>query len=1019
MRLTKIGKPGLWRSIAAAAGFLLVLSIGGTAVTTEWSGYINGYLGVSSTQIVQDESVSDDARIHYKSEFAKYQDALENARSVARQIQGEGSALLLNNDSALPLSKGAKVTVFGYASADPALGGSGSGATRAGEERRIDLEKAFDNGGKLQMNKTLYNYYKEQIAAGNKAKDGQIIRSEGGSGFGATAIPKDYVVSELDPDGFPADVKSSYNEYSDAAIFFFSRVGGEGADLIKENATDSPTRPKYLALTAEEEAILETIKNGPFKKKIVILNTMNTPELGWLEEYDIDACLHIGAPGEAGMDAVADILIGDVNPSARVSDTYATDSFSSPAMVNFGEYKYTNGDADIARNNSRYYISYNEGIYIGYRYYETRYEDAVLGQGNATSAAGAWASAGNWNYDEEVMFPFGYGLSYSEFSQTLDSVEWDTSEKTATVTVTVKNVSGPAGKDVVEVYGQAPYTAGGIEKSSVQLIGYAKTDMLDEGDEQTVTIDIDMSEMASYDYANAKTYLLENGDYYFAIGNGAHEAINNILAAKGKTPENTDGVMDAVGDEDKAVKITKSNFDEDEYSKSVTGKDITNRFDATDLNYYTEGTSDEVTYLSRSDWSGTWPKSMDNMTASDKLVADINAHYSTSNNPAAYEKGDSDTSGFISGAEFKYSLVSMMGADYDDERWEDVLNQLTVAELLDLTRQGRPGAMSVALPSTTAIDGPDGYRSGKYITDYTKLNSSDKTTTDVSCVAWPAEVVVADTWNTELCEEMGKAVGEEGLWGGGVGWYGPAANIHRTPYSGRNHEYYSEDGFLSGATAEAVIHGATSKGLVIYIKHCVLNDMELHREGVCTFSNEQAIREIYLKAFQAPCTPGENDTCANGVMGAFNLLGATWSGHHSGLWLEVLRGEWGYTGNITTDFGQDPSGYMEPQLAYEAGTTMFCTSGTAFYEYLEPLIENDAKLYGNMREAAHHILYNFANSAAMNGMAPTDKVVTVRTWYQNALLAITIVTAVVFAASALMALAQAYLPAKKDEKEDK
>lgn len=594
---------------------------------------------------------------------------------------------------------------------------------------------------------------------------------------------------------------------------------------------------------------------------------------------------------------------------------------------------------------------------------------------------------------------------------------WDTSTKTATVKVTVKNESGPAGKDVVEVYGQAPYTDGGIEKSSVQLIGYAKTDMLEEGESETVTIDIDMSEMASYDYENAKTYLLENGDYYFAIGNGAHEALNNILAAKGKTPENTNNVMDAVGNEAKAYKVTKSNFNKDEYKKSVTGKDITNQFDATDLNYYTKGTENEVTYLSRSDWSGTWPKSMDNLTASDKLVADINSYYSTSNNPAAYTKGDSDTSGFVSGADFKYALVSMMGADYNDTKWEDVLNQLTVDDLLELTRQGRPGAMTVALPSTTAIDGPAGFGSGKYITDYTQLNSSEKTTTSESCIAWPAEVVVADMWNVELAEEMGKAVGEEGLWGGGVGWYGPAANIHRTPYSGRNHEYYSEDGFLSGETAEAVIHGAVGKGLIIYIKHCVLNDMELHREGLCTFANEQAIREIYLKAFQAPCTPGENDACANCVMGAFNLFGATWSGHHKGLWLEILRGEWGYTGNITTDFGQNPSGYMEPQLAYEAGTTMFCTSGSAFAEYLEPLIENDAKLYGNMREAAHRVLYNFANSAAMNGLAPTDKVVTVRTWYQNALLALTIVTAVVFAGSALMALAQAYLPKKKDEKE--
>ncbi len=1009
MKLTKFGPKVLWRTVCAVSGILLVLSIGGAAVTTEWSGYINGKLGLSSSKVVIDENSTEDP-IHFKSVFSKYEDTLENARKVSKDIQREGSVLLTNKNGALPLAKGAKVTVFGYASADPALGGSGSGAGNA-TDRKYTLDKACDEGGKLQLNKTLFNYYKEQLAAGNQSKNGQLVRTYGGSGFGAGSVPKDYQAPEIDSSEFPADVTASFAQYNDAAIFFFSRIGGEGADIIKEYASEGAVSKKYLVLTDAEKSVLQTMKEGNFSKRIVIMNTMNTPEMGWLDEYNIDACLHIGGPGEAGLDAVTDILVGITNPSGRVSDTYATDLFSAPAMQNFGNYDFANA-TEIDRALSRFYVSYNEGIYVGYRYYETRYEDVVLGRGNANTDTGAWASEGNWKYAEEVQFPFGYGISYTTFKQTLDGVDVDWAGKTAKVTVTVENTGNVAGKDVVEIYGQAPYTPGGIEKSAVQLVGFAKTGIIEKGGKETVSYTVDLRDLASYDYKDAKTYVMEKGDYYFAIGSDVHDALNNILAAKGKKV--SDG-MDAEGDASKAVLKNKPTFDVNEYAYSLTKTKITNHFDDTDVNFYVKGTDQEVTYLSRNDWKGTWPKPMTNFTAPAQFVKDVNSYYSTEKAPSAYEKGSSDTSSFVKGAEFQYSLVTMKGAAFDDPAWEQILNQLSTKDLLTLSKQGRPGAESVNLPATTAIDGPAGYGAGKYIEDYKTLNDAEtKKLTSVACNYYPAEVVVADTWNVDLAKAMGEAVGEEGLWGGGVGWYGPAANIHRTPFSGRNFEYYSEDGFLSGVMAEGVCHGANSKGIIVYVKHCVLNDMELHREGLITFANEQAIREIYLKSFQAPCeSTGEDDPCTTGVMGAFNLLGAKWSGHHEGLWRKVLRGEWGYTGNITTDFGQTPNGYMEPQLAYEAGTTMFCTSGDSFVEYLTDLIENDAKLYANMREASHYILYNFANSAAMNGLTSNARIVHVRVWYENALLAAEIITGIVFGASAIIVALQTF--AKKED----
>ena len=976
--MKKIGKPGLWRGVLAGSAVLLALSIGGSAVTKEWSGYINKALGISNTKIVTKEGTQQDP-IHFKSKFNTYQDVLKNARAVAKKAQAEGTVLMRNKNNALPLTKNDKVTLLSYNSVDVALGGTGSGGVVSSADRKFDLRKACE--GKLSVNPIVYDFYQEKY----DAKYGFIeTRGWGGTSLNFRVINK---VNELNISEFGAEQTGSFSTYGDAAIYVFSRIGGEGSDLTAE----------YLDLTPNEISILEAMKNGPFKKRIVLLNTFNTPNLGWLDDYNIDAALYIGGPGEVGLDAVTDILVGDITPSGHLADTYVKDVTSHPAMRNFGDFQYTNA-SDIVNKDSRKYLMYNEGIYVGYRYYETRYEDMVLGRGKANSDS--------WRYVDNVVYPFGHGLSYATFTQNLDRVNVDFANKKAEITVTVKNTSTVKGKDVVQVYAQTPYLVGGVEKSAIQLCGFTKTAELKAGEAKTYTVDVNLADIASYDYKTYRTFILDKGDYYFAIGNNAHDALNNVLAAKGKTT--ADG-MDASGDAGKAFKANKGTFDKDEYRLSSQKTSITNQFQNADINTYVGGTEQEVTYLSRNDWQGTYPKNMKGFKATDAMVKEIASYYSSATNgstkPTAYTPGSSDTSAIKTDAEKKYTLAMMIGAKFDDPNWDVLLDQLTIQDYLDSTSQGRKPLASVGLNATTAVDGPAAWTKSNYIEDYKVQYDAEKVKkTSELMVAYPTETIFAGTWNVELLEEIGDSFGEEGLWGGGVGWYGPGANTHRTPTGGRNFEYFSEDGFLAGKLCEKEVHGAVKMGTIPYLKHFFLNDQETNRIGVCTFSNEQAIREIYLRAFQyAFETTGEDDPSCKGVMGAFNRLGLVWSGHHSKLWKNVMEGEWGFRGNVTTDFGQKQGSLMEPLLAYEAGTHMFCTSGTGFAKYLEGVgIRNDAKLMANMREAIHRQLFNFANSAAMNGMTSDSYVVTVATWYDNLFVGLIVATSIVLACSAAL-----------------
>lgn len=989
----------LYRVLASTFILTGILSVGGKFVTDEWATYINKFLGISGTKI-EDVGGEQDPT-HYKSDFSNYKDVMNNARKIAKEVQNEGTVLMTNKNNALPLAKGSKVSFLSYSTSDIAYGGTGSGGVTASEERKVDLKDACIKDSRIDINNTLYDFYKGKLSDNYLASKGQLQRKLGG-GWGPTAKPVTYQVPEIKPNDFPSEVKESLNTYNDAAVFVLSRIGGEGNDLLQG---DSNENKHYLKLTEDEKAVLETMKNGNFKKRIVLVNTFNTPELGWLDEYNIDACVYIGGPGEVGLDSVIDVLVGNVNPSGKLADTYAYNAFAHPSMQNFGDFTFANHDA-VTNPDSKKYLMYNEGIYVGYRYFETRYEDSVLNRGNATSAKGAYQGQ-KWDYSKEVQFPFGHGLSYTNFEQKLDSVTVNEGLKTAEIKVSVKNIGTTAGKDVVEIYAQSPYIEGGVEKSAVQLCGFHKTEVIKPNESKLVTYTVDLNDIASYDYKNNKTYILDEGTYYFSIGNGAHEAINNILLNKNATlPEGEKG------NKENAISWTKKAFSNDEYSLSKTNKKVTNKFEKTDINYYKEG-EDIVKYLSRSDWGETYPKNMTGFKAPNKMLEDISALYSSDNKPSAYVPGNKDTSSIVLGSkETQYNIAMMKGVSYDDDSWDALLNQITLEEMVEFTKQGRPQIASINQPETTAVDGPAAWTKSTYVTKYDDYDG-EKEKTNEAMVLYPTETVVASTWNLDLTNKLGLSFGEEGLWGGGVGWYGPGANIHRTPFGGRNFEYFSEDGFISGKLSEAETKGAMEKGVIPYLKHFFLNDQETNRIGVCTFSNEQALREIYLRGFQYAFEASDKDDKAcTGVMGAFNRLGVTWTGHDSNLWKEVMEGEWGFKGNVTTDFGQKPQSLMEPQLALEAGTTMFCTSGSNMSNIILEKAPNDLKLLTNLREATHRNLYNFANSAAMNGLTSTARVVKVMTWYEAGLISLISISSVMGAASIGLVV---YTTFKKEE----
>ena len=951
----------VWRILSAVCACLLAIVLGFLPWATAYRSLVCSAIGGTTSKVVEAETGEEQDTEYFKDNGMSLDDWIEKEAELTREVQASGS-VLLKNDGILPLQKGAKVSAFGYGTVKTVS----TGLVRFGTPGQyIDFKTGMEEDGKLQLNPSLYEFYSDN----------------------ASADPAFNTLNEIDVGLMTDAARADYDEYADAAIVVLSRAGGEAGDLA---AGDFTGGTKYLALQESEKKMLEEV-TAHFDDVIVLINSSYAMELGWLEEYDIDACLMIGAIGYRGFNAVSDILTGVTNPSGRLADTWAADSFSAPAMQNFGDYTFANAEAINEQigtgNNATKYVVETEGIYVGYKYYETRYEDAVLGQGNASSAAGTFASASSWDYDEEVCFPFGYGLSYTQFTQELEGVR--ETEDAFEVTVKVTNSGSVPGRSVVQVYAQTPYTdfdkENGIEVASVELVGFDKTEELAANASEEVVISVDKEDLTHYDSFVNKTFIMEAGDYYLAVGDNAHDAVNNILAAKGK---------EVGGDAEQVYSYTLAQTDTQTYAVTDGNVMISNQFDDVDLNYYIDGA---VTYLSRSDWNATWPEEMNDLSANAAMIEALDAE-------GNYEAGSADMSEYVIGADTDYTVAMMIGADFDDPHWNDIINQMSIEDLVNLcARSGLNMIESISYPATFMKDGSHRVTDRSYV---------ERPGTYAHIM--PSVVIMAQSFDRELLYQIGLTFGEDNIRTATVGHYAPGVNIHRTPYSGRNFEYYSEDGFLSSEMVAYQVRGSRKKGLITYVKHFALNDQEMNRTGVATFLTEQAMREIYLRGFEGCFTKFyEEGNSTNALMGGFNRVGCVWTGASKAMMTNLIQNEWGFNGICDTDFAAWT--HMEAKSGVMAGTTDFAITSDARANEILTDLETDADLYAALREAVHRNLYVIANSQEMNGISSTMRIVPVMTWYQITLITLDVVFGVAFCAGAVLLTVNIYGKKKKEE----
>ena len=804
-------------------------------------------------------------------------EAEQASRDMAQELESEGIVMLENKNDALPLSEGEKINLFGYSSIDPIYGGSGSGA--GDNTNNIDLIQGLTNAG-FEVNQELVDFY----------QNSGVSRPESTGFSGANFTP-----AEVPAEQYTDELLTSAREYSGVAVVVISRTGGEGDDLPQDmyaaGYSETDDGSHYLELTQDEKDLLELVKAQNFDKVIVLLNTSNAMELGFLEEEGIDAALWIAAPGATGMNAVGQVLSGEVNPSGRVTDTYAYDLTTSPAYWNSGVFTYTNLE-------NRHYFEYAEGIYVGYRFYETRWIDNTTGECDEDS------------YQAMVQYPFGYGLSYTTFEQSIENYAAD--DETITVDVQVTNTGDTAGKDVVQVYYTAPYTVGGIEKSHVVLAGFGKTELLQPGESQTVSIQFAVEDMASYDYVTNGCYVLDAGTYQIKLMNNAHDLIDS-----------------------REYTVDSTIIYGEDNPRTSDDTAATNQFD--------DITNGQVTqYVSRADWEGTLPTARpEEKAAGDETVALFTQS-------PVYAVDDSDPAIVV--VDHGLTLEDMAGLDYDDPQWEQLLEQLSVEDMTNMISNGgwsTPAVESVGKPATTELDGPAG------------INSL---TSDLKGVRFPAQTIIGATWNEELVERFGQTLGAEAAADHVAGLYAPGANIHRTPFGGRNFEYYAEDSLLSGKLAAAEIRGCMSQGVYCYVKHFALNDQEANRLSVTVWANEQAIREIYLKPFELAVKEGGSTA----IMSSYSYIGNTWAGASTALLTNVLRNEWGFRGTVITDSAMGNTSWMDVNLAIRAGgDMMLCLMGVT-------LDSSSNTAQQAMRQACHNILYTEANSIAVAVAADTS-----------------------------------------------
>lgn len=850
-------------------------------------------------------------------------EAFANAQEVNLKLAEEGFVLLKNENAALPMNKGARISVFSKNSVNLSYGGSGSGGFDTSNNK--NLYESLNDAG-FVTNPTLKSFYESSQSGPVRTANSSDLDNGDNQKIATAETPQSKYTDA---------VKNSYADYSDAALVVITRIGGEGFDLPRyQGDSEGAVSPDshYLELDQNEIDLLTAVTDGTFKRVVVVFNTPSSFEATFLKDSayaafadKIDAAVWIGFTGSNGITALGEILNGDVNPSGRLVDTWAADFTKNPSFVNFGTGCLP--DTTDKYDGGMYYsVDYEEGIYVGYRYYETRGE----------------TDGEDW-YNANVVYPFGYGLSYTTFDWTVGDASASEIElgTTITVPVTVKNTGSVAGKEVVQLYASAPYTLGGIEKAHKVLVGFAKTKLLQPGESETVTVSFDPYSTASYDYRDANSngfsgYELEAGEYTLYVSRNAHES-------------------------EKAIALNLA-ADVQIGTDPTTDSEVVNRY--TDSENFLDSDWQLDTMLSRADWEGTWPtpQTAQQHAGTDRLYEEIRSE--EHNNPTDFDSEEYPWFGEEPTLTLRDLLPSAEAegyepvVSYDDERWEELMMGCDEEEMIALINNGAYHTLameSVGLPATIHGDGPSGF---------TCFMSKEQVNGTCQYVSEP---VMASTWNINLMNELGEAIGEEGTIGDKAtgqpysSIYAPGVNIHRSPFGGRCSEYFSEDPFISGMMGAAEVQGIQSRGVLPTVKHFVANEQETHRSigGDLSWLSEQALREIYLKPFEYTVKLGET----RGIMTSFNRIGTRWTGGDYRLLTEILRNEWGFNGLVICDFNTIPQ-YMIPRMMFYAGGSLdLATQQSAMWTDCDTSDAGDAIV---LMRAVKDVMYALVNSNAMN-----------------------------------------------------
>ena len=1027
-------KQALWQGLSNIFVFLCAFAILASIIMEANRTAVDGFFGSVSEALVSEEGetyttfVPDARFLNSDGKTGNATALITGAIDLGRRLEAEG-AVLLKNNGALPLAKGSAVTLLGARShrtlINSSMGQKSQGCYITLEQALSATRTDFENT-KLDKKGTINDYDFSALKYGGdgaaagagftlnpvtiaayQATSGNMNLQQGANKTYSVNEPSLTALEEAAENGFAA----SFSQYKDAAIIVIGRGAGESNDYWKgglnaSEKTETITEP--LQLTQNELDIIN-LATEKFDKVIVLLNNNSAIEIGELKNNDkIDAILWIGNPGNYGTLGVADILCGNVSPSGGLYDIYATKNLSTPAMMNMGEYSFSNKE-EITRSKSRYYVIEAEGLYVGYRYYESRYFDCVYNQNNAKSSAGIYASTGTWDYAKEVAYGFGYGLSYTNFDFELSGPEirQEAHAIYATFTVKVTNKGSVAGKTPVQIYGQSPYTEydkqNGVAKSAVQLIAFDKTKLLAAGESQTLTIEADLQNLVSYDETwdngdgTKGSYILENGDYYFATGNGAHDALNNMLALQGKST--ADG-MDYNGKAALAKKWSyryagSGNIDHTTFGMTKNNTKVSNQIQYINWNNFN---GEKVTILSRSDWAGTYPKEYTDMAAPADMIPLLNGKIAADPyGKTYYTISTSDDTSNIKwdSTATTYKFYEMVLADWDDYRWNDLLNQLNLAYAT--TFASNAGPTFVELPSLgfIALKASTDNAGNGIVFDLSATKDpdapwsiTDKENPDSN---WNGQVfgcapLVASTFNPEIMFELGDFVGTEALFVGLPIVWGPGLNTHRHAYNGRNGEYYSEDPVLSGTCALEFAVAAGRKGLVASPKHFVFNDQETQRNGVAPFMTEQRAREVELRAYQIAIEAVKYQETGErmfGLMTSFSKCGPVEVTNSWGMMTGILQKEWGFTGYSVTDISDDKDlytgmvyagctgydlrgGYPSNPEDFASKIGKQATIDDVQIQLSGDMFAKDATMQEIVRTSVKRTLWSFAHSNLMN-----------------------------------------------------